>query len=40
MKDGTIRESVDGIVIPNKEFYQVLRGIAEKLDNQKVIQKG
>ena len=30
MKDGTIRDSVEGIVIPNKEFYQVLQGIVEK----------
>jgi hypothetical protein len=25
MKDGTKRESVEGVVITNKEFYQVLR---------------
>lgn len=30
MKDGTVRDSVDGLVIPNGSFYQVLRGIAEK----------
>lgn len=30
MKDGTTRDSLDGIVIPNGEFYQVLRGIIEK----------
>lgn len=30
MKDGTIRDSIEGIVIPNKEFYQVLNGILEK----------
>lgn len=30
MKDGTVRDSVEGIVIPNGEFYQVLRGITEK----------
>ena len=30
MKDGTVRSSIEGIVIHNKEFYQVLRGITEK----------
>ena len=30
MKDGTIRDSVEGIVIKNAEFYRVLQGIAEK----------
>ena len=30
MKDGTVKESVAGTVIPNGEFYQVLRGIIEK----------
>lgn len=30
MADGTVRDSVEGIVIPNGEFYQVLRGIVEK----------
>lgn len=30
MKDGTVRDSVSGIVIPNGEFYQVLRGIIER----------
>lgn len=30
MKDGTVRDSIEGIVIPNGEFYQVLRGILEK----------
>lgn len=30
MKDGTVRDSVEGIVIPAGEFYQVLRGILEK----------
>ena len=31
MKDGTVKESVAGTVIPNGEFYEVLRGITEKL---------
>lgn len=30
MKDGTVRDSIEGIVIPNKEFYQVLQGITER----------
>ncbi len=34
MKDGTTRDSVEGIVIPNGEFYQVLQGIiAKKKEN-------
>jgi hypothetical protein len=30
MKDGTRRDSIEGIVIPKGEFYQVLQGIVEK----------
>jgi hypothetical protein len=30
MKDGTVKDSIAGTVIPNGEFYQVLRGIIEK----------
>jgi hypothetical protein len=30
MKDGTVRDSVEGIVIPKGEFYLVLQGIIEK----------
>lgn len=30
MADGTVRNSIEGIVIPNEPFYQVLRGIMEK----------
>ena len=30
MADGTVRDSIEGIVIPNGEFYRVLQGIAEK----------
>ena len=30
MKDGSIRESIDGVVITNDQFYQVLQGIIEK----------
>jgi len=35
MKDGTVRDSIEGIVIPDGEFYRVLQGIREKLDGQK-----
>ena len=30
MADGSVKDSIDGIVIQNKEFYHVLRGIIEK----------
>lgn len=30
MKDGTVRESIEGVVIQSEQFYQVLRGILEK----------
>lgn len=30
MADGTTRESVEGVVITNDQFYQVLQGIMEK----------
>lgn len=30
MADGTIRDSVEGVVIQSEAFYQVLRGIAER----------
>ena len=36
MADGTIRDSVAGIVIQNDQFYQVLNGIIEK---QKKVEK-
>jgi hypothetical protein len=32
MKDGTVRDSIEGVVIPNGEFYRVLQGIIEKQD--------
>ena len=35
MKDGTVRDSIEGMVIPNGEFYQVLRGILEKKEKEK-----
>lgn len=30
MKDGTVRESIEGVVIQSEQFYQVLRCIMEK----------
>ena len=30
MKDGTTKESIEGVVIQNEQFYQVLRSITEK----------
>ena len=30
MKDGTVRESVEGAVIRNEEFYVVLKSIQQK----------
>lgn len=30
MADGSIRDSVDGMVIKNDQFYKVLQGIIEK----------
>ena len=30
MKDGTIRDSIEGVVVESEQFYQVLRGILEK----------
>ena len=30
MADGTIRDSVAGVVIQSEQFYQVLNGIIEK----------
>ena len=35
MADGSIRESVDGLVIQNKDFYQVLNGIIAKKEGKK-----
>ena len=30
MKDGSIRDSIEGVVITNEEFYQVLARILEE----------
>ena len=35
MADGTRRESLEGLVIRNKEFYQVLNGILAKKGDRK-----
>lgn len=35
MKDGTVRDSIEGIVIPCEEFYRVLQGIREKRAGKK-----
>lgn len=40
MKDGTVRDSIEGIVIPPGEFYQVLNGIIEKQNKAKKQTKG
>ena len=34
MKDGTTRDSVEGVVIKSDQFYQVLHGIMEKRKNR------
>ena len=39
MKDGTVRDSIEGIVIPKGEFYQVLRGITERKKAQSEARK-
>jgi hypothetical protein len=35
MADGTIRDSVEGIVIENEQFYQVVNNIMKKGDERK-----
>ena len=30
MNDGTIRDNLDGVVVTNEEFYQVIAGILER----------
>lgn len=34
MADGSTRDSIEGIVIKNDQFYQVLHGIMEKRKNE------
>lgn len=35
MKDGTIRNSVEGLVIRSPQFYAVLNGIQQKIHKEK-----
>lgn len=35
MADGTVRDSVEGVVITNEEFYRVLQGIIDKQKESK-----
>ena len=35
MADGTVRESIEGVVIQNEQFYQVIQGIIEKQKSRK-----
>lgn len=37
MKDGTVRESVEGLVIQSKGFYEVLHTIQSKKENAQCI---
>lgn len=39
MKDGTVRDSVEGITIQNKEFYRVLYEIQKKYSKKGAAQK-
>lgn len=34
MADGSIRDSVAGVVVTNEQFYRVLNGIISKQQNQ------
>ena len=36
MADGSKRESIEGIVIENEEFYRVLQGVLEKKKGEKI----
>ena len=35
MSDGSVRESVEGITIPNKEFYIILNEVKNKTNEQR-----
>ena len=35
MKDGSVRDSIEGVVIPNEEFYQAWRGVLEWKEEQR-----
>ena len=34
MANGEVRDSIEGVVIQNEQFYQVLRGIIEKKERK------
>ena len=34
MKDGTVKSSIEGTVIRNKEFYEVLNAIKKRKEKQ------
>lgn len=36
MSDGSVRESVEGITIPNKEFYIILNELRSKRNEREV----
>lgn len=38
MADGSVRESVEGMKIPNKEFYIILNQIRSKKNEKKEIE--
>lgn len=40
MADGTARNSIEGVVITNEQFYQVLHGITEKRKKGPKLNKG
>ena len=33
--DGTVQDSIEGVVIENEQFYQVMKGILEKRNEQR-----
>lgn len=35
MADGSTRDSIEGVVIQNEQFYQVLRGIMERQEDER-----
>ena len=35
MKDGSTRDSIEGLVIQNREFYQMLNGIIKRKKEEK-----
>lgn len=35
MADGSVRESIEGVVIQSEQFYQVMKGILDKRNEQR-----